>query len=111
MEKPPTDAEVIDRKESGWFENKWYNVGHLFVWAKERFPIENMDIADLLNQISGLEIDSTSLNRIDSDKPILLSHTNHVIDGRHRLYKAFIEKRSTIKAIHLPKDLPVETEL
>ena len=111
MEDPPTDAELIDHKESGWFEGKRYNVGHLFVWAKERFPQEDVDIADLLDQISDLEVDSTSLQNIDSDKPILLSHKNHIIDGRHRLYKASVEKRSTIKAMHLPKDLPFETEL
>ena len=111
MERPPTDAELIDHKESGWFEGKRYNVGHLYVWAKERFPLEEVEIADLLDQISDLEVDSTSLQDIDSDKPILLSQTNHIIDGRHRLYKAFAEKRSTIKAIHLPKDLPSETEL
>jgi len=111
MERPPTDAELIDHKESGWFEGKRYNVGHLFVWAKERFPLEEVDIADLLDQIPDLEVDSTSLHDIDSDKPILLSHTNHIIDGRHRLYKASVGKRSTIKAIHLPKDLPTETEL
>ncbi len=111
MEKSPTDAELIDHKESGWFEGKRYNVGNLFVWAKERFPLEDVDIADLSDQISDLEVDSASLQDIDSDKPILLSHTDHVIDDRHRLYKASVEKRSTIKAIRLPKDLPSETEL
>ncbi|MCX6716175.1 MAG: hypothetical protein NT077_04155 [Candidatus Taylorbacteria bacterium] len=111
MEKITTDAELVVHKESGWFDGKRYNVGHLFVWAKERFAVEDVDVEGLLDQISDLDVGSISLDNVDSDKPILLSHTNHIIDGRHRLYKAVVEKRSTIRAIRLPKDLPPETEL
>ncbi|MCX6716004.1 MAG: hypothetical protein NT077_03225 [Candidatus Taylorbacteria bacterium] len=111
MEKSLIDTELITHKESGWFDGKRYNVGHLFVWAKERFSVEDVDIDGLLDQISDLDVGSNSLDNVDSDKPILLGHTNHIIDGRHRLYKAVVEKRSTIKAIRLPNDLPSETEL
>ena len=111
MERPPNDTELIAHKESGWFDGKRYNVGHLFVWAKERFPAEDVDTVSLSNQISNLEINSESLDKIDPSKPILLSHTGHVIDGRHRLYRDATENRSTIKAIRLPKDLPREMEM
>ncbi len=111
MENTSIDTELIAHKESGWLGEKRYNVGKLFVWARERFPVEEVDVAGLVEQISGFKTDSSALGNIDPDKPILLSNTNHVIDGRHRIYNAFIKQRPTIKVIRLPEVLPADAEL
>ena len=111
MEKSPSPAELVDHKESGWFEGKRYNVGYLYVWASERLPVGVVDVSSLQNQLEGLEYSPLSLSKVDTSKPILLSHTGHIIDGKHRLYKAAVENRQTIKVIRLPKELPLEAEL
>ena len=111
MEKLSKATELIEHKESGWFNGKRYNVGHLYVWASEKFPVEDVCVSDLQNQLEDQKFDSIPFNKIDMNKPILLSHTNHIIDGKHRLYKAVTENHRTIKAIRLPEELPIDTEL
>ena len=111
MDKIPTPEELIAHKESGWFEGKRYNVGQLYIWASERFPVEEVAVPDLQDQISNLDFDAKSFSGMDADKPILLTHTGHIIDGNHRAYKATSEQRQTIRAIRLPEELPLESEM
>lgn len=52
-----------------------------------------------------------SLKYASLDNPILVSHDGHVVDGQHRIMRAFIEGRKDIRTKRLPHDLPDEALL
>ena len=40
----------------------------------------------------------------DMDRPIILDEDGEIMDGRHRLMRALLEGRATIKAVRFPEN-------
>jgi hypothetical protein len=140
-EEESPQEQLSKRQESGLFDGVRYNVGKLYQWAVENFPVEEVpldqfrDVFAEDNQpwigaegewIGPHEIVKdweaaqknpswaghiASMARVDMEKPILVSRTGHVIDGLHRLARAFVENRPKIKVIRLHNDLPKEASM
>ena len=86
---------------------KCYRVADFFDISKDLpvidVPVSFMDITLVMHYI---EQEYESIKKADSSFPVLLyKDTMHLIDGRHRVVKALVEGRSTIKAIRI-YDLP-----
>lgn len=132
METVPTENRP---RESGYFEGKRYDISKLYQFA-ENIPIEIVSLEEFNTIISPENESWTgtdgkiigpyniakdwesaqknplwsnhveSIRRADLDIPILVSYNGHVIDGQHRIIKAFIEGRTEIKIKKLPQELP-----
>ena len=55
--------------------------------------------------------DTDALKHTNLDNPILVSFDGHVMDGQHRVMKAFIEGKTEIKIKRLPEEIPEEMEM
>jgi len=138
MEGSPGQKEK--RFESGYLDGKRYDVDQLYKFAEgipiEELPIEQFSsVISLENESEYLsdgkrirpheiverweELQSDPVwsglvnhiaNVIDLERPVLLSHAGHVIDGQRRIIRSFIEGRTSVKAKRLPENLPKSLE-
>lgn len=68
-------------------------LNHLYVWAK----YETLSLRELAGHVKAV---------MDADLsfPIILDEDNDIMDGRHRIMKAIIEGKETIKAVRFEKN-------
>lgn len=92
----PQDISVMDLHEQLYED----------VWLPAPSPIEI---------IQDPSLDEKHYNRIlnaDMQYPILVDSSNgNVIDGMHRLAKAFLNNNSTIKAVYITEDMKKDAEV
>ncbi len=77
--------------------------------ASKGLPVMELKLADIFTDYPSPCEDTMEsfmghverVNNADLSYPIILSPGNSVLDGKHRLIKALIEKRETIKAVRL----------
>lgn len=75
--------------------DKWYNLG---------LSGENTDLTDVVDVFN-------KVISADLKYPIILSHCGGVLDGKHRLTKALLSGKKTIKVKIIPKDMmPIPVE-
>lgn len=128
------------RKESGYLNGRRHDIEKVYRFA-ETIPVEIAPLAEFQHVISEdndttYEIDGQSvrpyeivrdwdamqmnpvwqkhvhsITRVDLDKPILVSHSGHVLDGQHRIIRSFVEGKTDIKVKRLPQDLPADLEM
>jgi len=106
------DAPAGTAKQYARVGNQFWSVSRL-IKLTEGFEVMEIPIAHLMLEH---KIDLISLrefarrviqvNEADLSYPIILDEDGVIMDGRHRLTKAIIEKRETIKAVRF-QDNPV----
>lgn len=104
---------AFDKGSTFDYKNKSYHVGDLIKTMKDhdKYPIKEMSVSELINKTRdedpwtwegkltfGDYIDHYD-RAIEADLkfPIILSPDNRILDGNHRLLKAYIEKKDKIK--------------
>jgi hypothetical protein len=104
---------AFDKGSTFDYKNKSYYVSDLIKIMKDhdKYPIEEMSVSELVNKTRdedpwtwegkltfGDYIDhyDRAINA-DFKFPIILSPDNKILDGNHRLLKAYIEKKDKIK--------------
>lgn len=70
-------------------------VNHLYTWYEKKFD----NLRDLASYIR-------AVNDADLSYPIILDEDGVVMDGRHRIVKALVEGRETIKAVRFEENPP-----
>ena len=138
-EKPAVESP--EETEDAFWNGRRYNVEKLYQFAEsiptETVPLEHFeDVSSEENDTwwignDGSKIKATtvvkewekykddpnwsrhtdSLKFASLDNPILVSHDGHVLDGQHRIMRAFIEGKMEIKIKRLPENIPGEAEL
>ena len=69
-------------------------------------PLKHLNIANLYPRLDSMREYISHIKQVldaDLDKPIILDDEGYVMDGRHRIAKALIEERETIKAVRFEK--------
>lgn len=111
--KPIDEWNYMDGTYSTGDGKKW-SVARLVKLAED-FPVYEVPVFTFQTWIWPWEDDTTldtfisHCNRVknaDLDVPILISPSGGIIDGMHRLCKAVLEKKETIKVKYF-KELPV----
>jgi len=87
-----------------------WSVARLFVLAKDLpvmnipldhlnvyYKYENLTLRELVGHIK-------SVNNADFRHPIILDEDGEVMDGRHRIMKALLENKKTIRAVRFDKN-------
>ncbi|MDP3645761.1 MAG: hypothetical protein Q8R25_01605 [bacterium] len=130
----------IRPRESGSLDGKKYDIEKVYAFA-ESIPIESAQLEEFRSVISkendswfgidekhiqpheivenwnAIQKDPAwakhvaSINNANLDRPILVSHMGHVLDGQHRVIKSFLQGSETIKVKRLPVELPKELEM
>lgn len=94
-----------------------WDVDRLIVLTAE-LPVEEVRLQDLLEIDSAYWFDQSErptvrkvvehfrlLQEVDTSIPIIIGPDNRVMDGMHRVARALLENRTTIRAVRL-RDLP-----
>lgn len=90
--------------------NDYWAVPRLIQYVKEKnYPIFDLPLAGICVEHIVWDIKSMQnfihhanrINKADLKYPILLDEQGYICDGWHRVVKAFIEGKSTIKAIRI----------
>ena len=93
------DGQMCRLGKAGWsviklihlskdFEVMDVQLNHMCVYQK----YENLTLREMVMHIN-------AVNDADLDYPIILDEDGELMDGRHRLMKALVEGRKTIKAV------------
>lgn len=101
-----------DSQSYAWGQKRW-RVSRLIYLSHELepfdIPLKHLcvynqypDIRSFFDYIQ--EIDRTL--KADLEYPIILDHEGYIMDGRHRLAKAFLEGHETIKAVRFDETPP-----
>lgn len=98
--------------------NNYWSVARLIDEAKDLkpfdIPLAGMDLDGEIWQgcnIYGLAFHVKRVMEADLSKPIILDWNGAIADGRHRLIKALVEGKKTIKAVRITwKMTPCRTE-
>ena len=103
----------------------WQGETGLYAWDVDRLivltaelPVEEVRLQDLLEIDSAYWFDQSErptvrkvvehfrlLQEVDTSIPIIIGPDNRVMDGMHRVARALLENRTTIRAVRL-RDLP-----
>lgn len=90
-------------------EGNRYAVARLIDEAKELkpfdLPLSGIDLSKVIwvgSNLVGLARHVKIVNEVELRYPIILDWEGRIADGRHRIIKALIEGRKTIKAVRLP---------
>ena len=85
-----------------------YDVGNLIISARDLepfdLPIKGLNIdyhSPCGNSVRSFSTHMVACLKVDLDYPIILSPTGIIMDGRHRLVKALVLGKETIKAVQL----------
>ena len=108
---------VASDENENWFEDDTGRWTAQELWkAAEGLPAKSMQInqiddpkkvfIEMINGCDGGEGIKYEINRVlnvDTTYPIILNPDGVIVDGYHRLVKAYLDGDTTIKAIRLPK--------
>ena len=89
--------------------NKW-NVGRLFLLSKDlkvmTIPLDHLNIFYKYEDLTLRELvgHMKSVNDSDLSFPIILDEDGEIMDGRHRVMKAILTGKKTIKAVRFDKN-------
>ncbi len=92
------------------FDGDDYKVTDL-IEASKGLPVIELNLSDIFTDypspcgdtMESFMMHVEKVNNADLSYPIILSPGNSVLDGKHRLIKALIEKLETIKAVRLER--------
>jgi hypothetical protein len=107
-------GEISDCWKRQWFirgSQRW-SVAKLIALAEDMpvfdVPLAFLDISGqfTVNNLLEFATHVKQCNDADLDYPILLDDEGSIMDGRHRVIKAFIEGRDTIRCVRF-LDMPV----
>ena len=97
---PSYDTQCVRMGSCEW------SISRLIAYAKDLpvfdLPLSHMDLSDecwasmVSREFAGHII---AVQNADLSKPIILSENGAIFDGRHRVVRAIIDKRETIKAV------------
>lgn len=98
--------------EDSWYKDgeKWWRAKTLYDWAKQnKYPVFDLPLSACSLSTNPYEINNLSdfldhCNRVknaDEKIPIILDDYGDVADGNHRIIKAILKGKDTIKAIRL----------
>ena len=82
-----------------------WSISRLIAYAKDLpvfdLPLAHMDLSDEWGPMIPRELagDVIAIQNADMSKPIILSANGAIFDGRHRVVRAIIDERETIKAV------------
>lgn len=92
--------------------NHHWSVARLFTLAKD-LPVMNIPLDHLYIdysysnlRLSDLVGHMMSVNNADLKYPIVLDEDGSIMDGRHRVMKALLEGKKTIKAVRFEENPP-----
>ena len=103
-EKVPVEDSYYTRDEEQW------DAKSLIDWCKtNKYPIFEIPLAALnlnripfaLNHIDDFVFQMKRVNETDLKHPIILDDLGQIADGNHRICKALLEGKTTIKAIRI----------
>lgn len=107
------NIEKFCRPETGQMaqlgKNHWY-VARLITLAKDlevfEIPLRHLNVYYTYEKLTLREMvmHFKAVNDADLKYPIILDEDGEVMDGRHRIMKAIIEKEETIKAVRFDKN-------
>lgn len=87
-----------------------WSVARLFVLAKElpvmTIPLDHLNVYYKYEKLTLREFvgHMKSVNDADLKYPIILDEDGEVMDGRHRIMKAMLENKKTIKAVRFEEN-------
>jgi hypothetical protein len=106
----PVDSFVSHNSQSCTLGRHEWSVARLIQLAKELepfdIPLKHLNIYYKYDSMSLREMvgHMKSVNKADLDYPIILDEDGEVMDGRHRIMKALIEGKESIKAVRFDKN-------
>ncbi len=110
------DNFVHSGKQMSKLGNHLWSVARLFELSKNltvmNIPLDHLNIRYKYGGLSLREMIEhiKSVNNADLKYPIILDEDGEIMDGRHRLMKAILENRKTIKAVRFETNpTPCET--
>lgn len=90
---------------------KAWTIGNLIAKAKDlpvkEMPLEHLNIKDLslsFETLRDVVMNIRAVLNADLSYPIILDENGSVMDGRHRIAKALLEEKETIKFVRFEKD-------
>jgi hypothetical protein len=92
-------------EQTAWDGNKAYNVIRLIELARNlpvmEIPLEHINMEHCYRSVELREMCGhfMAIENADLSYPIILNEDGGILDGRHRLMKAIILKKKTIKAV------------
>lgn len=103
----PTPSFETQRCRNGNFD---YSVARLAMLAADLevmdIPLAHMDLYWQSNVMTLREMAGhvQAVNDADMSKPIIMNADGEILDGRHRIMRALVEGRETIKAVRFEDD-------
>ena len=97
-------------KQMAQLGNHHWSVARLFALSKDlpvmRIPLNHLNIYYKYSNLTLRELvgHMKSVNDADLKYPIILDEDGEVMDGRHRLMKALLEGKKTIKAVRFEEN-------
>jgi hypothetical protein len=95
-----------------WEINIWDLIAKIETWAYRsktiNYNIENLDVSwykITINDLFDFMLHIKIVNNANLKYPIILSRKWEIIDGRHRVVKAILEWKKTIKAVMVLEDI------
>jgi hypothetical protein len=84
----------------------YWHVDRLWKFA-ETMPVEMVPVASLMTEAGEVEDKDRDMTRVmaaDLDYPIIIAANGWLMDGRHRVYKAYALGLTEIKAVRFTQD-------